>query len=119
MNTLRVMLDDFVLRALVPGSRFLAFAVAFRAQDRNIRRKRRRIRIQFPQNVMRTVTLFARGAVGVIFRHQLTMRADLELLTNLRVTCCAIHFLRDRFARANVRDAHLRVALAARDFRVS
>ena len=113
VDTLRVMLNDLMLRARVPSSCFLTFTMAFRAQGRNIRRERRRIWAQFPQHVVRAVTFFARRAIRVVLRHELPVRAELELLAYFGMARRAINLPGDRFARPDMRDAHFRVTLAA------
>ncbi len=98
MDALRVVLNDFVLRADVPGGRLLSFTMTLCAQRGDIRRKRRRILIDFPEDVVSPVTLLAGRSVGVVLRHKLPMRASLELLTDFSVARRAIYFFRDRLA---------------------
>ncbi len=107
VDALCVMLDYLMLRTGVPGGGFLTFAMTFRAKQRNVRGKRRRVRAQLAEDIMRPVTLLTCRSVGVILRRQLPVRAYLELLTDFGVTRRAINFLRDRFARSDVGDTHL------------
>lgn len=116
VDALRVMLYDFMLRARVPGGSFLPLSMTLCAEGWNICWERRRIRAQFAQNIMCTVTLFARRTIGVVLRHEFPVCAYLELLADFRVTRRTIYFFRDRFAGSDMRNAYFRVTLTARDF---
>jgi len=93
--------------------------MAARTERRNIRGERRRTRAQFPHHSVRAMAFLARWAVGVVLRDELAMRADGKLLTHFGMTRRTVNFLRDRFARPEMGDAHFRMALTARGLRVA
>ena len=81
-----VVLDDLMLGARVAGGRFLAFPMALRTEDWDIRCEGCGIWTQLSEHEMCTVTFLTRRGIGIIFRGHLPMRADLILLRKLGMT---------------------------------
>ena len=119
MDALRIVLNDFVLRAGITRCRLLPFTMALCTQSRNICRKRWRVRAQLSKNAVRAVTLLAGRAVRIVLADEFSVYAHLILLCNLRMAGGTFHFLCDRLTGSEVRYADFGMALTARNLLVS
>src|SRR6266702_1723049 len=101
VNALGVLRRDLVLRAGIAQCGFLAFAMAARAQRRNIGRIRGRRRVVFAQNLVRAMALLAARGIRVrlVCRKRLAMFAAQELLSNRVMALRTVNLLRNGFAR--------------------
>ena len=92
--------------------------MAPRAEVGDVRRERARRRVRFPLHAVPAVAFLAVRAVRVVVRDERAVQAAVELLAHLGVARRAVDFPRDGLAGPHLRGVHLRVALAARYFRV-
>ena len=117
MNALAVVLNDLVLPPGVAHSSLLTFAMAARAELRNIDRERRGFRVLPAEHPVRAVTFLARRSIGVVSALNLSVRATQIHPADFVVALGAVHELRYCFARSQLRNIHLGMTLAARYLR--
>jgi len=119
VNTLRIVLNDFVLASGVANGCFLAFAMTASAKSGHVGRESHRDGIMLAQDVMCTVTVLADGRVVVARGLDLAVAAALILLADFLVAFAAINRVSNGLAGPHMRSVHLGVALAARNLGVA